>query len=280
METPLPRILIGEVLASPGPRKSANDNQHHTPEMAEDTGGLLMLGGETAWIWVADGASDMHAVSGFSSRILAQDLGRFFASQILQHPTTAMESSAQLAARLKQAADRVAECWTGHLQKNDEQSTAITRALHTWRQQSDAGKEAAVFFEFASTFSALCLDVRGNLAGASIGDSYLLYNPKGLLQFFALRKNAVTLRLKLEAGQPVFSLSCPEAERFENSEVELAALGTDGSRDTFQNLHKTLSPEFSMTPPRLAQFREALATVPPKTQDDKTFAWLGRVHAD
>lgn len=273
-------ILVGEVLASPGPRKNPKEDQrHHSPELAEDSGGVLFLGGQCAWMWVADGASDMHQTCGFSSRILAQDLGRLFVASLLEHPPEKTESSEQLAARLQKSMQEVAESWNRVLLDNKETAVKLERELDSLQQSADVPAGASVFLEFASTLSAVCLDLEGRLTGASFGDSYLLCNPNGVLQFFALKKNTVTLRLRKEEERPEFVLSCPQPELFENEGVDLAALATDGCRDTFHNLHRTLSPTFSATRENLAHFRKALRAGEPKTEDDKTLAWLGRIHA-
>ena len=274
------RILAGEVLTSPGPRKQPRENnRHHSPELAEDSGGVLMLGGKLAWMWVADGASDMHAVSGFSSRLLAQDLGRLFTTSILENPVHQIESSARLAERLNRIVEGVAEAWNRHLDANKETAVHLARELEFLGQTPGIETGTPVFFEFASNFSTVCLDLEGRLAGASMGDSYLLCNPNGLLQFFALKKNTITLRLKMEEDAPVFTLSRPQPELFENEAVDLAALATDGCRDSFHNLHRVLPGNFQATPENLALFRRALGTEKPKTEDDKTLAWLGRIHA-
>ncbi len=270
--------LIGEVLTSPGPRKKASENDFpHNVELGEDSGGVLMIGGNTAWMWVADGASDMHIVGGFSSRILAQDLGRYFAGQILEQPVELPVSIANIKGCFNNAIRLTADSWNTRLKHDPNVTSDLKQKLSAWQIQSGGADKANIFFEFASTFSSACLDSKGHLTGISIGDSYLMSNPNGLLQFFALKKGAVTLRLKLENNTLQFVTSVPSPENFENQDVHLAALATDGTRETFQHLQKTLPPEFFLSPKSFAGFRKALGSAIPKTQDDKTVAWLGRI---
>ncbi len=271
---------MGEVFSSPGPRKKAHeDNTLHSPELAEDSGGVLMLDGHTSWMWVADGASDMHALGGFSSRFLAQELGRHFIAGILDLPQSTPVSSADLSVYLGNTIRLTVEAWSARLQHDADLTSSITQKLEAWQTQSGGTGNASVFFEFASTFSAVCLNGEGHLTGISVGDSYMLSNPNGLLEFFALKKGAVTLRLKLENGSPVFSVAVPPEETFEHQGVNLAVLATDGTRETFQHLQKVLPPEFFFSPKNFAGFRKALGSAVPKTQDDKTLAWLGLIHA-
>ncbi len=238
-----------------------------------------MTGGQTAWMWVADGASDMHTVGGFSSRILAQELGRHFVTQVLEQPEISSVSKTLNQNHFEQAVSLTAESWTARLNRDANLAADLKQKLAEWQKRSGGADKASVFFEFASTFSSACLDAEGNLTGISVGDSYLMSNPNGLLQVFALKKDSVTLRLKLENNQPVFSVSVPTPETFENQSVHLAILATDGTRETFQHLQKTLPPEFFLTPKNFAGFRKALGSAVPKTQDDKTLAWLGRINA-
>lgn len=272
--------LIGEILSSPGPRKAPiEESIPHNPELAEDSGGVLMIRGQTAWMWVADGASDMHTVGGFSSRILAQELGRHFVTQVLEQPEISSVSKTLMQAHFENAVRLTAESWTFRLNRDANLAADLKQKLTTWQKQSGGKDKASIFFEFASTFSVACLNAEGNLIGISVGDSYLMSNPNGLLQFFALKKGSVTLRLKLKNNEPVFSVSVPTPETFESQNVHLAILATDGTRETFQHLQKTLPPEFFLSPKNFAGFRKALGSAVPKTQDDKTLVWLGRINA-
>ncbi|QPJ60447.1 MAG: hypothetical protein G3M70_00500 [Candidatus Nitronauta litoralis] len=272
--------LIGEVLSSSGPRKKTlEDNSPHNVELGEDSGGILMVGGNTGWMWVADGASDMHSIGGYSSRTLAQDLGRYFTGQILEHPEESPVTPVLISNLFDNAVRLTTDSWNSKLKHDQHAASDLKQKLSAWQNQSGGAEKANIFFEFASTFSSACLDSKGQLTGISIGDSYLMSNPNGLLQFFALKKGAVTLRLKLENNHLQFSVSVPSPENFESQNVHLVALATDGTRETFQHLQNTLPPEFFLSPKSFAGFRKAIGSTLPKTQDDKTLAWLGRINA-
>ncbi len=272
-------LLIGEVFTSPGPRKRPlGEHQKHDPELGEDTGGVL-LHPERAWVWVADGASDHPNVAGYSSRTLAQELGEAFSGRLLREFANGAPDPGTLQQLFEASTGEVLDRWNGRLQEPGGGRETLTRHLESLKRELASSGGGAVFLEFAATFAAACLAGDGRLAGLSVGDALLMANPAGVTQFFALRRGAVTLRLHLKEGAPVFSLFCPQPERFENRQVDLVALSTDGARDTLKALRDGLGPEFRLTARNYPRFRRLLRAASPGTQDDKTLAFAGRLYA-
>lgn len=272
-------LLIGEVFTAPGPRKRPTVEGHpDDPELGEDAGGVLLLN-DAAWIWVADGASDTHTVSGLSSRRLAQELGQSFISHLLAGAGRGVPDPAALKPLLEQSIQQVVAAWTERLEQDTAGRAALTRGLKAWAKEAASATGGAVFYEFAATFAAAGLTPDGRLSGLSVGDSFLMVNPNGVTQFFALKKGSVTLRLSLEDDHPRLDSFVPEAEQFENRAVDLVTLSTDGTKDTLRALRDGLGKSFRLSPATYPRFRQLLQEATPQTQDDKTLAFAGRLYA-
>ena len=83
-------MLFGEVSTSAGPRKAAGgDDGGDDMELGEDSGGVLFPDSDSALVWVADGTSQTSKCGPFSSRILAQDLGKAFTIACRSGPAVA-----------------------------------------------------------------------------------------------------------------------------------------------------------------------------------------------
>jgi hypothetical protein len=111
------RCFAVEVLVSAGPRKDPVQygQDGALRESGEDAGGVVFLPGFCAF-WIADGTSQEPALPGFSSRILAQDLGICFQQAALRRLWPTRSGSAPKAARRASVLRRITHDAFGLLQ--------------------------------------------------------------------------------------------------------------------------------------------------------------------
>jgi hypothetical protein len=268
-------FLIGEVVTSSGPRKLDPENSATSDmELGEDCGGVFLIDNGTAWAWVADGTSDTSKSGPFSSRILAQDLGRAFSSGALSAPD-GHETDDALCRCIQHAIDEVGAEWAIQITHSAGLRETLAAELRDLQQRSGDG---AAFLEFSSTFTAARLDRTGRCQISGAGDSYLLFNAPGKTAFHALERGQITFRIANAGGNPELKKSVPALQTTTADHVRLLFLSTDGARDTIRFLYETLGDAFEPTPENLRRLKKQIARIRPKTQDDKTLALLARLH--
>ncbi len=276
------KILIAEVSTSPGPRKSFDNRsaEANDPELGEDSGGALLVGGTHAFAWVADGTSDQANVGPFNSRRLAQDLCRLFSSCVMESwsdfhrdPPSAGDA---LTRWMNDSIIQVLKDW----QRQSAKQEPVRETLLThWSdlesaQQDDPARQ--LFFEFSTTFSTAHMASNGDFHACSIGDSFLLLHGTSQTVCYGMDPVSVTFRLKMEEGRAEWKHFIPSPQNINSTGVELALLSTDGSRDTIRFLYETLQRETPVNRNHYLNIKKNLPKIKPKTQDDKTLALLAR----
>jgi hypothetical protein len=125
------RCFAVEVLVSAGPRKDpiryGQDGAQR--ESGEDAGGVIFLPGFCVF-WIADGTSQEPALPGFSSRILAQDLGVCFQQSAVRLLWPPGSGAAPKAVRRTSLLRRITRAAFGLLQEQwQERLTAYWHGL-------------------------------------------------------------------------------------------------------------------------------------------------------
>jgi hypothetical protein len=271
--------LICEITTSSGPRKGMPSERSSNLELGEDSGGVLSLASQLGIIWIADGTSDSTRIGSFSSRILAQDLGQVFSTEILTHWTRLQkfkEPDINLSEIVEETVNKTKLKWSSRLKENPEEEKALVRSLSSLKQK--VPEPGAIFYEFSSTFSAVALDREGNLNCVAAGDSLTAIFKKEENQFFAFKKGGVTFRLKVKGGKIICEKFLSPLENYQTGETNFVILSSDGAKETILALAKDKKP----LKPDLEHFlllkQKSIGTYP-KTQDDKTLGLIGRIHA-
>lgn len=262
-------VLLGEVFTTSGPRKNHDDaGKSQNIELGEDSGGVVLLDGEQAFIWVADGTSETSKRGAYSSRVLAMDLGLAFSSKVTAWwlDRRNRNGSPAIAQVTAQAIEEVFNQWQASLKPDTPLYAMLAGEL----------RDATAFHEFSTTFSAGCLSKRGKFNLAGIGDSYLVLNDDVKSTFFALEKGQITFHLKWKDDRLEFEKFVPPLQNIEAENIKLAILSTDGTRDTIKFLYETATPGFKFDLDYFFQMKKNIAQVKPRVQDDKTLAVLGR----
>jgi hypothetical protein len=265
-------VLIGEVFTTSGPRKNHDeDNNRQNVELGEDSGGVVLLGGEHAFVWVADGTSQTSKRGAYSSRVLALDLGLALASKVtawwLGRGKEISPPADQLTA---QAIEEVFNQWQESLKPSSPLYEMLTGEL----------RSTSAFHEFSTTFAAGSLSRRGYFNLASIGDSYLILNDTAKSNFFALEKGQITFHLKWQDDRLVFEKYVPPLQYISAKDINLVVLSTDGTKDTIKYLYETTASGVKFDLGYYHQLKKSIAQVRPRVQDDKTLAILGRFDED
>lgn len=274
-------MLFAEVITSSGPRKDASSGNADDVELGEDSGGVLFPDGDSALVWVADGTSQTSRCGPFSSRILAQDLGRAFTMRAVLGRFFLSPSgwnASFLAECLRGAILDVTAEWTDMLAP--QSPLAITMAELIAAMQAPLAPEGSRFLEFSTTFSAAGLNRSGQWQAASIGDAYLILNESGQTRFDALERGQITFRMRITDGWLKLSQYIPPIQQFDGSAANLICLSSDGTRETVQFLYETLRSDRDFTLDQLPALKKKIARVKPRSQDDKTLALLGRFYLD
>ncbi len=273
-------FLFAEAFTSSGPRKSGDDNSPtQEVELGEDSGGAALFNGDCGFLWIADGVSDSSKRGPFSSRVLAQDLGRAFASRI-------PEIAGRLLNKEKSAASLLASGFRESVEEVfvDWQNSLTPEPKNPWYQSllkelNPAGSAGAnLLHEFSSTFSVACLQSDGRLNVAGIGDSYLVFNASAKTQYYSMDRGQATFHLTLDDGQLSFKKFLPPVQEIEAEDVHLAILSTDGTRDIIKYLYETLNVDGSINFADYRKIRKNIGQIKPRTGDDKTLALLARFH--
>ncbi len=272
-------FLFAEAFTSSGPRKSGDDRSpSQEVELGEDAGGAALFNGDVGFLWIADGVSDSSKRGPFSSRVLAQDLGRAFASRIPEISGRLLnneESAASaLAASFRESVEEVFADWGNSLTPESPWRQSLLKELNP-----SAG-EGNLLHEFSSTFSVACLQSDGRLSVAGIGDSYLVFNAAAKTQYYSMDRGQATFHLTLDDGQLAFKKFLPPIQEIAAEGVHLAILSSDGTRDVIKYLYETLNVDGAITFADYRKIRKNIGQIKPRTGDDKTLALLARFHED
>jgi hypothetical protein len=271
--------LICEITTSSGPRKGMPSEKSSNLELGEDSGGALSLAGQLGIIWIADGTSDSTRIGSFSSRILAQELGQAFSSEILAHWTRLRKIKTpdlNLSKIVEETVNKTKIKWSSRFKENPEEEKALVHSLSSLKQK--VPESGSIFYEFSSTFSAVVLDKEGNLNCVAAGDSLTAIFKKEENQFFAFKKGGVTFRLKIKGKKIICETFLSPLENYQTSKTNFVILSSDGTKETIFSLtkdKKTLEPNLEHF---LLLKQKSIGTYP-KTQDDKTLGLIGRINA-
>jgi hypothetical protein len=271
--------LICEITTSSGPRKGMPSDRSSNLELGEDSGGVLSLAGQLGIMWIADGTSDSTRIGSFSSRILAQELGQAFSTEILTHWARfrkTKEPNINLSEIVEKTVNKTKLKWSSRLKENPEEEKILVRSLSSLKQKTP--EPGSIFYEFSSTFSAVVLDRKGNLNCVATGDSLTAIFKKEENQFFAFKKGGVTFRLKIKGGKIICEKFLSPLENYKTDETNFVILSSDGAKETILSLTKNKK----LLKPDLEHFlllKQKSIGTHPKTQDDKTLGLIGRIHA-
>jgi hypothetical protein len=273
-------MLFAEVSTTSGPRKAASgDNGGEDMELGEDSGGVLFPDGDSAIVWVADGTSETSRCGPFSSRILAQDLGKAFTMRAVlgrQLLNPSGWDASFLADCLRGTIRDVRDEWSEMLAL--EHPIAKVLAERIASMHAPLNPEGDRFLEFSTTFSAAGLNRGGQWQAASIGDSYLILNESGQTRFSALERGQITFRVRNAGTRLELSQHIPPIQHFDGTSANLICLSSDGTRETVQFLYETLHNDREFTLDQFPALKKKIARIKPRSQDDKTLALLGRFY--
>lgn len=250
-------------------------------ELGEDSGGVLFPDGDSALVWVADGTSQTSKCGPFSSRILAQDLGKAFTMRAILGRLVLNPSgwdAAFLGKCLRASIHDVMDEWNEMLAP--ESPIARLMAERVASMQAPLTPEGNRFLEFSTTFSAAGLNRGGQWQAASIGDSYLILNESGQTRFSALERGQITFRIRNAERGLELSQHIPPIQQFDGASANLICLSSDGTRETVQFLYDTLHNDREFTLDQLPALKKKISRIKPRSQDDKTLALLGRFYQD
>lgn len=174
-----PRPFTIELLVSAGPRKDPvrYGQDGALRESGEDAGGVVFLPGFCVF-WIADGTSQEPALPGFSSRILAQDLGSCFQQAAIRLLWPTRSGSAPKAAGQPALLRRITLDAFGLLQELWQERLAgywdglspemVTRTLEAFARCGDGVRR----LRWSSTLLGGVADLAaGSLRVANFGDS-------------------------------------------------------------------------------------------------------------
>lgn len=261
--------ISAELFVTAGPRKDDDI------ELGEDAGGIIVEG-NCASFWVADGTSESPVVMNFSSRSMAQELGFHFVDELNRIPkkelSVFVEQDPTLVSNLlKKAFDSFLNTWTATLiglMESDKARKAIDSAFELKEQTRQVtSRTHHEFIDFSTTFLCGIVSARGIGQAACIGNCPLCIGKANSLQFYRLSNNSIFARLRrVSEGYRFDPASISEdiiVQKFKNANIVVA--GSDGIGKLPEFLTEQMK-SFSWT-----DIRKRIHRFIPKSNDDKTF---------
>lgn len=254
------RTFSAEVHMTAGPRKA--DDQG----LGEDAGGFLLAGKQMGF-WVADGTSESAVIgSQFSSRRLAQDLGREFADAFRR---TRRQNPNFPELVVSGVISAVIDRWSNTL--DDLMGTADGRDLLDQAFALDPDDLAMTgcthhsHLDFSATFLCGRLSTEGALDYAISGDCKLLAHGRKAARI-SYPESRLFLRLRrMDSDSYRFITSDPRDLKVGGvADVTLVAAGSDG----IGRLDAMMAAQLGRLP--IGTIRDNLHRFAPGTHDDKT----------